>query len=47
MGVSINMTPDVTDSTSAINNSEFEDDIYWAEDGLSGEIPDRRQVGNP
>ncbi|EJT53292.1 hypothetical protein A1Q1_05255 [Trichosporon asahii var. asahii CBS 2479] len=27
----------------AINNPEFEDDIYWAEDGLSGEIPDRRQ----
>lgn len=35
----------ITDSISAINNPDFEDDIYWAEDGLSGEIPDRRQVG--
>lgn len=38
------MPAKVTNSTSAINNPEFEDDIYWAEDGLSGEIPDRRQV---
>lgn len=41
-----NFYPTLTNVVSAINNPEFESDIYWAADGLSGEIPDRRQVGN-
>lgn len=44
MGVRVLLltVPWLTHST--INNPEFENDIFWAADGLSGEIPDRRQV---
>lgn len=45
MGVRGRVITEVTDLLSAINDPAFEKDIYWAEDGLSGEIPDRRKVG--